>query len=77
MARTPGSTSSPAALVLAARGITQARLAARLGVSTGAVTRYLGGSRTPPPELIPAIRALMGVDAAAEVAAILGIEDTR
>ena len=74
MPRTPGSTYSAAALVLARCGVTQHRVATRLGIAANTVSTQLNGQHRPHPKLVPAIRALAGVDAAKEIAQILGLE---
>ena len=65
---------SPAALELAAAGVTQDQVADRTGVTGATVSRQLAGERRLQPETLSAIRVIAGVDTADKIAEIHGIE---
>lgn len=52
------------------RGMTQSWLAARLGLTAGAMCRYISGEREPRPEVLAGIAVALGVTSDA----LLGIE---
>lgn len=45
-------------------GLTQQEIAAQLGYQPQALSRYLGGHRTPPADLISRLAAILGVSVA-------------
>ena len=63
---------SPAALALAAAGVSQYQVAERIRSSDATISRQLSGSLKLQPETLAAIRQLAGVDCADQIAAIHG-----
>jgi hypothetical protein len=65
---------SPASLVLDELGVSQAKLADALGVSTTSLSRTLRGAQPLPGGFEPALRASVGADGTARVLAAIGRE---
>lgn len=62
---------SRAAIALATAGVTQADVAAHMGVSKMAVSHWLAGRRRPPAELRAALERIVGPVNAAEVLTLI------
>ena len=65
---------SPAALALAAAGVSQSQIAERIGSADATVSRQLSGTLRLQPETLAAIRQLAGVECANQIANIHGLE---
>lgn len=68
---------SRAGLLLAAEGVTQQQLAARLDVARRSVGHYLDGRSRPHPDLPAVLRDLAGDEAAARILAAVPLVPVR
>ena len=68
---------SPAGLVLAEAGVSQAEVATALGVTAPAVSNYMTGARRAPSSLFDVVRDLAGDEAVDRLTQLLHSSDGR